>query len=186
VRQIEGKVLMLPYSPCQPPTIRTSQIPSDKPVKISEINAQTKRNCRNTKKSNKNGGVCVKCWENVSKVEPTRNRKKMRQRPMKLKHLPSRWNFLYSLCAATTLTNSTPPLIPSHADWNPINAADGEKQRKKKKKIMKNKRTQSFQPIFSISSTLLPVPMSWAACLPAFDEQTTWKKGKWRRGAWHS
>lgn len=66
-----------------------------------------KRESKNKKKSSR--VQCKKEW-------------KMRRRPMKLKHLPTRWNFLYSLCTTTTLTD---PFNPVHADWNPIN--DGEK-----------------------------------------------------------
>lgn len=35
------------------------QLHREKPVKISEINAQTKRNCRNIKENNENVVVCA-------------------------------------------------------------------------------------------------------------------------------
>lgn len=82
-------------------------------------------------------------------------------------------------------------LYPLHADWNPINAADGGETKKKRRKRRKN--LQSFQLIFHP----FPFPLychflcGWAelllrccqaACSAAFDEQTTWKKGKCCRG----
>lgn len=130
-------------------------------------------------------------------VEKGKREKKMRRRPMKLKHLPTRWNFLYSLCMATTLTDpASSSSCPLHADWNPINAADGgetkiKKNEKTKKRRKRRKNLQSFQLIFHPFPCTLPLPVcGWAelllrccqAACSAFDEQTTWKKGKCWRG----
>lgn len=90
-------------------------------------------------------------------VEKGKREKKMRRRPMKLKHLPTRWNFLYSLCMATTLTDpASSSSCPLHADWNPINAADGGETKKKKKKKQRSvesegKICKAFNWFFTLS-----------------------------------
>lgn len=76
---------------------------------------------------------------------------------------------------------------PLHADWNPINAADGGETKNKCRKRRKN--LQSFQLIFHPFPSYCHFLCGWAellrccqACCSAFDEQTTWKKGKCWRG----